>query len=77
MTTKHTAHHSPPRFSEYQPERQNKSARQIQAEIDLMRLAYIDRMLADQPRRDAMIGWCLVSIALVVPAIAALALIIL
>lgn len=47
---------------EYIPMRQNKTARQIQAEIDLMRLAYAYRMNQNQPRRDRMVGWCLLAI---------------
>ena len=53
-----------------------KSADQIQAEIDLIRLAYTERMIINQPRRDRMVGWCLLLIALVVPSLAALVILI-
>lgn len=51
---------------------QNKTAAAIQAEIDFMRRMYAARMNENQPRRDRMIGYCLLAVALGVPVIAAL-----
>ena len=58
---------------EYIPTCQNKTARQIQAEIDLMRLAYAYRMNVNQPRRDRMVGWCLLAIMAAISATVILA----
>ena len=58
---------------EYIPTSQNKTARQIQAEIDLMRLAYAYRMNVNQPRRDRMVGWCLLAIMAAISATVILA----
>ena len=58
---------------EYIPARQNKSARQIQRDIDLMRLDYADRMNENQPRRDRMVGWCLLAIMAAISATVILA----
>ena len=58
---------------EYIPVRQNKTARQIHAEIDLMRLAYAYRMNVNQPRRDRMVGWCLLAIMATISATVILA----
>ena len=58
---------------EYIPTRQNKTARQIQEEIDLMRLAYADRMNENQPRRDRMVGWSLIAIMAAISATVILA----
>lgn len=66
-----TAHHSPPRFSEYSPERRNKSTAEIQADIQLMRLAYAERRSLNHHRHEAMIGYGLLAVALGVPVIAA------
>lgn len=60
---------------EYIPERQSKSARRIQADIDIMRLAYAARMNANQHRRDSMIGWSLLILGLSLPIVTALLLI--
>lgn len=57
---------------EYIPIHQNRTARQIQRDIDLMRLAYADRMNQNQHRRDSLIGWCLLAIGLALPVITAL-----
>jgi hypothetical protein len=43
---------------------QNKSARQLQEEILLMRLAYRQRESANQPRDIRLIGWVSVGIVL-------------
>jgi len=50
---------------------QNKSAAQIQAELDFMRSMYASRRSLNRPRHEALIGWSLVTVALAVPAIAA------
>jgi hypothetical protein len=71
-TTKYT----PRPFREYSPPN-HRPAAEIQREIDLMRSMYATRRSLNQPRRDAMVGWCLVGLALAVPAIAAIAILIL
>jgi hypothetical protein len=55
----------PQQFRETLPERQNKTARQIQQEIDWMRMAYRDR-LDEQEKSIAVIGWSLMAIAAVI-----------
>ena len=70
-----TTDRQPPQVRETCPELQNKTARDIQRDIDLMRLAYKYRI--DDESRGLMVGWCLLALALAVPAIAILALIIL
>ena len=57
---------------EYIPMRQNKTAAEIQADIDLMRLAYASRMNQNQPRRDRMVGWSLLIVGVFFPIIAVL-----
>lgn len=51
---------------------QNQQARHIQSDIETIRLNYEARMNLNQYRRNRMIGWSLVLVATVVPAIAAL-----
>ena len=55
----------PQQVRETFPERQNKTARQIQQEIDWMRIAYRDR-LDEQEKSIAVIGWSLMAIAAVI-----------
>lgn len=57
---------------EYIPMHQNKTAAEIQADIDLMRLAYASRMNQNQPRRDRMVGWSLLIVGVFFPIIAVL-----
>ena len=56
---------------EYIPTRQNKTAAEIQREINLMRLA-LAVLIGNQNHRDRMVGWCLIAIGLSLPAITAL-----
>jgi hypothetical protein len=55
---------------------QNQHARHIQSDLDTIRLNYEARMALNQYRRDRMIGWSLVTVALGVPVIAAFAVLI-
>ncbi len=50
---------------------QNETALRTQAEIDSIRLNYEARMNLNQYRRDRMIGWALIAVIVLVPAIAA------
>jgi sulfate adenylyltransferase subunit 1 (EFTu-like GTPase family) len=50
---------------------QNQQARHIQSDIETIRLNYQARMNLNQYRRDRMVGWSLVIVALAVPGIAA------
>lgn len=56
---------------------QNQQARHIQSDLDSIRLNYEARMNLNQYRRDRMVGWSLIGLIVVVPAIAALVIIIL
>jgi hypothetical protein len=57
-----TTDRQPPHVRETLPERQNKTARDIQRDIDWMRMAYRDR-LDEQDKSIAVIGWSLMAIA--------------
>jgi hypothetical protein len=50
---------------------QNKTACQIQDDLDTIRLNYQARMNLNQYRRDRLVGWSLLTVALAVPSIAA------
>ena len=60
-----TTDRQPPHVRETLPERQNKTARDIQRDIDWMRMAYRDR-LDEQDKSIAVIGWSLMAIAAVI-----------
>ena len=60
-----TTDRQPPHVRETLPERQNKTARDIQQEIDWMRMAYRDR-LDEQDKSIAVIGWSLMAIAAII-----------
>ena len=60
-----TTDRQPPHVRETLPERQNKTARDIQRDIDWMRMAYRDR-LDEQEKSIAVIGWSLMAIAAVI-----------
>lgn len=57
-----TTDRQPTIIRETVPERQNKTARDIQNELDLMRLAFRDRM-EEQDKSICVIGWSLMAIA--------------
>jgi hypothetical protein len=57
-----TTDRQPQQVRETLPERQNKTARDIQRDIDWMRMAYRDR-LDEQDKSIAVIGWSLMAIA--------------
>ena len=65
-------YHTPQQAREYIAERQNKTAAQTPAEIDFMRAMYAERRSLNHPRHQAMVGWSLLTVALVAPIIAAL-----
>ena len=52
---------------------QNRQAKDIQREIDLMRAMYAERRNANCTSRDAMVGYSLLTIALGVPVLVAIA----
>lgn len=54
----------------FPPPCQNRTAQQIQNEIKFMRLMY-SRRQADNERQARLVGWCLILVAIAVPAIAA------
>ena len=60
-----TTDRQPPHVRETLPERQNKTARDIQRDIDWMRMAYRDR-LDEQEKSIAVIGWSLMAIAAII-----------
>jgi hypothetical protein len=60
-----TTDRQPPHVRETLPERQNKTARDIQRDIDWMRMAYRDR-LDEQDKSIAVIGWSLMAIAAII-----------
>lgn len=51
---------------------QNRQAKDIQREIDLMRQMYAERRNENSHRQDNMVGWGLITVALAVPLIAAI-----
>jgi hypothetical protein len=55
---------------------QNQQARHIQSDIETIRLNYEARMNLNQYRRDRLVGWSLLTVALGVPVIAAVAVLI-
>ena len=69
-----TTDRQPTIIRETLPERQNKTARDIQRELDLMRLAFRDRM-EEQDKSICVIGWSLMAIAALI-AIAAISILI-
>ncbi|MFZ9960625.1 MAG: hypothetical protein ACO3GP_09550 [Candidatus Limnocylindrus sp.] len=69
-----TTDRQPTIIRETVPERQNKTARDIQRELDLMRLAFRDRM-EEQDKSICVIGWSLMAIAALI-AIAAISILI-
>ena len=69
-----TTDRQPTIIRETLPERQNKTARDIQNELDLMRLAFRDRM-EEQDKSICVIGWSLMAIAALI-AIAAISILI-
>ena len=64
-----TTDRQPPHVRETLPERQNKTARDIQRDIDWMRMAYRDR-LDEQEKSIAVIGWSLMAIAALIVLVA-------
>jgi hypothetical protein len=64
-----TTNRQPQQCRETVPERQNKSARDMQREIDLMRLAYRDR-IEEQDKSIAVIGWSLMALAVLIVIVA-------
>jgi hypothetical protein len=56
---------------------QNKTANAIQSELEFMRRMYAERRSLNHPRHEALVGWSLLTVALAVPAIAALIVILL
>ncbi|MFZ9960336.1 MAG: hypothetical protein ACO3GP_08080 [Candidatus Limnocylindrus sp.] len=69
-----TTDRQPTQVRETVPERQNKTARDIQRDIDWMRMAYQAR-LEEQDKSIAVIGWSLMAIAALI-AITALSILI-
>ena len=69
-----TTDRQPTQVRETVPERQNKTARDIQRDIDWMRMAYQTR-LEEQDKSIAVIGWSLMAIAALI-AITALSILI-
>lgn len=67
----------PSHAREYLAERQNKTAAQIQADIELMRLRYAERRSLNHPRHEALVGWSLVAVGVIVPVIAAIGILLL
>ena len=51
---------------------QNKTATAIQAELEFMRAMYAQRRSVNHRRHEALVGYSLLTVALAVPAIAAL-----
>ena len=58
---------------EYMAEKQNKSARDTQRELDFMRAMYAERRNANCRRHEAMVGWSLVAVAIGFPVLVAIA----
>jgi hypothetical protein len=70
--TMKTHDRKPPSVREYIAENTPKTAKEIQNEINFMRAAY-QRQLDRQDGRDAMVGWCLLALALIAPVIVVIA----
>jgi len=72
-TNTHTMQHYMPRPLRETPA--HRRTQYIQQELDLMRAIYA-RQLDNQHRRDAMVGYGLLAIALIVPAVVAIGILI-
>jgi len=67
---------APYAIREYIAEKQNKSAQDIQRDLDLMRAMYALRRNLNAQKHSEMVGWSLVAIAVGVPLLVAIAILI-